>query len=65
MGPSEAFKRPILPVSGHFGFWKDNESPLGTSNQYVLLCMCSFNHYSSIPCHLGLINLDFGGYNKI
>jgi hypothetical protein len=55
----------FLPVSGLFGICKANEGPLGTPNQYLLLCMCSPNCYSSIPCHLGLKNLDFSDYKKI
>jgi hypothetical protein len=57
--------RLILPVLGHCDFWKANVGPLGTPNQYVLLCLCSLNCYSSIPCNLGLKNLDFSGYDKI
>ena len=50
---------------GDFDLWKANERPLGTPNQYILLCMCIPNGYSSIPCQIGLNNLDFSGYNKI
>jgi hypothetical protein len=42
-----------------------NEGPLRTLNQYFLICMCSSSCYSSIPCHIGLNNLDVSGYKKI
>jgi hypothetical protein len=55
----------FLPVLGLFGLWKANEGPLGTQNQYSLLCMCRPNCYSSFPCRVGLKNLGFGDYDKI
>jgi hypothetical protein len=44
-------KELILPVLGHFGFSKDNERPLGTPNQHVLLCMCRPNYEQRRAVH--------------
>jgi hypothetical protein len=52
-----------LPILGLFGHLKLYKGPLGTPNQYFLLCMCAPRCYSSIPCHLSLKNLYFSGYS--
>jgi ribosomal protein L29 len=46
-------------ILGIFGFFKTREGPLGTPNQYFLLCMCSPNCYLPIPCQLSLKQLRF------
>jgi hypothetical protein len=56
--------RLILPILGNIGLSKADEGPLGTPNQYLLLCMCSPGWYLYIPFHIGLNNLDYSGYNK-
>ena len=48
-----------------FCLFKANVGPVGTPNQYSLFCMCSPSCYSSIPCHIGLNNLNLSGYKKI
>jgi hypothetical protein len=50
---------------GDFCLFKANVGPVGTPNQYCLLYMCSPSCYSSIPCHIGLNNLNFSGDKKI
>jgi hypothetical protein len=37
-----------------FGLFKTHEGPLGTPNQYFLLCMCSPSRYLPILCQLRL-----------